>query len=791
MTPPLPSRPRLVLRAGFAGSQRLDAGSPDLLSAVGRIFETLAGELSCIASGVAPASSIHRFYSREEPLLRLVTGLCQGGDSLAARALEMTGAGGAASTGVATELSAVIPFELPVYRASRPEEFREEFDRQAGRCAYILSLDGIYDKPATETALSKSRRARAYRAQSALLLRQSDILVAATDPDVEGKAGGTMETVRAALEFDLPVVFLHTGTGKVSLIEPGDDPASAFAALPEGEGDWRRELARWARAIVADPDVDAVPEPAHGTTNLVHPAKKSHGEKLLEEYFDGARVPLMKPGPDGSEQAHKPLLARFWGVFESWFRIRPGPQPDPPLMPYKAWRDRSTSLNYHYSGLYRGAFFINYVLATAAVFFAALSLLFLRHAGDGVKKEPGTAGHTRQGESVQEFATLAMGAPAQAGDGAGKKDGAGQADKGHQGEPSWLWPALLVLGLLKFACVTAIYRNTHRANHEDWNDKAVDYRYLAERLRTLYYLPRIGSFQPPVAAPPQYASRVVRQSAVDWLLDAIVRATSPAALPEAAREAFETEPGKVLEATILRVRPLEALGFVRNAWVEQQVIYHDRNARSMDRMHAFGEGWGKVLNLVVIGLVLADVALVVASIVFTRFDSLARAFPGACETVHHMHEFTPWLVFMAAVLPAAVGSLNGIRFQSECQRLAERSAVMRAILGGRTPRAARQEPEGFFQKLRRALWTRPSAFVRSLLPFLFDAKAALPRDPAGSKLAAADRLMNRITRHAASAATDPGSWAPEVLRYAESVADTFVQEVAEWSVLYAKEVPEP
>ena len=39
--------------------------------------------------------------------------------------------------------------------------------------------------------------------------------------------------------------------------------------------------------------------------------------------------------------------------------------------------------------------------------------------------------------------------------------------------------------------------------------------------------------------------------------------------------------------------------------------------------------------------------------------------------------------------------------------------------------------------------------------------------------------------------TDPASWTPEVLRLAESVADVFVQEVAEWSVLYAKEIPEP
>ena len=36
-----------------------------------------------------------------------------------------------------------------------------------------------------------------------------------------------------------------------------------------------------------------------------------------------------------------------------------------------------------------------------------------------------------------------------------------------------------------------------------------------------------------------------------------------------------------------------------------------------------------------------------------------------------------------------------------------------------------------------------------------------------------------------------GAWSLESLRFTEKVATDFVQEVAEWSVLYAKEVAEP
>ena len=162
MTNPLPPRPRLVLRVGFAGSQRLD-GSSGAGTALGLVFETIAGALSSVAHGIAPRSRVYRFYSEEKPLLRLITGLCQGGDDLAARTLEAMRDDPSFGTSVTAEQAAVIPFDLPAYRASRPAGFLAEFDRQAARCAYILCLDGIYDKPDPDTPLAKNRRATAAR----------------------------------------------------------------------------------------------------------------------------------------------------------------------------------------------------------------------------------------------------------------------------------------------------------------------------------------------------------------------------------------------------------------------------------------------------------------------------------------------------------------------------------------------------------------------------------------------------------------------------------------------------
>ena len=59
-----------------------------------------------------------------------------------------------------------------------------------------------------------------------------------------------------------------------------------------------------------------------------------------------------------------------------------------------------------------------------------------------------------------------------------------------------------------------------------------------------------------------------------------------------------------------------------------------------------------------------------------------------------------------------------------------------------------------------------------------------------TRRAEACRLASRITTARADSATDPGAWSIEVLHLTEAIARDFVHEVAEWSVLYAKEVPD-
>ncbi len=81
----------------------------------------------------------------------------------------------------------------------------------------------------------------------------------------------------------------------------------------------------------------------------------------------------------------------------------------------------------------------------------------------------------------------------------------------------------------------------------------------------------------------------------------------------------------------------------------------------------------KRLSFAVMTIVAVDVSFLMADFFILLSVNLSHSFHGVA----------PYMVFMATVLPAVVASLNGINFQSECCRLAERSAVMRVILGGK------------------------------------------------------------------------------------------------------------
>ncbi len=684
-----PQRPRLVLRIGFAGRRQLDAAEQARLRAeLNRIFAKIARPLAALSPRSARpsrATELIGFYADAPPLLRLVTGLCEGADSLAAEALTQLANAGAAGA-IATELAAVLPFDPASYRDSRPDWFRADFERQAEDCAYILALDGRYEESSAAPELAKRRRQKAYRAQSALLLRQADLLLAAADPSKAGQAGGTLETVAAALAFGLSVIFIDTARGETRLITPEDELASVLSEPPRDDAQLDAALDDLVRQLLVGPAA----EDGQACRPVFDDGDDALG--LLREYFTDAEQP-----PAGTDRLQLRLRKGTWDLLLRWLTDGPGPRRDPPLASYRAYRERAAALNHHYSGQNRGAFLLNYVLAVLVVLLGALAVTW----------------------------SSATAVPA---------------------------TVLLVVGMLELAGMLVIAENTRAANDQHWNDRAVDYRYLAERLRSLYYLPRVGSFRPPLSARPP--ARSIPQSPVDWLAEAIARSISPADLPELVERqslpAADDRPPRTL--TIVRLRPRRALRLVQRRWIQEQIRYHRRNAHAMARLERGVQRLAMRLGPAVV--VMLGINLMV--------DGLNTAGRLSERTGPLLQELSPWLALLATVLPAAVVALSGLRFQAEARRLAERSTLLCRILGGPRADQADARPEhgryGEIAKLRRRII---SARRRG-------------RDAAGEP----------------AHPPDIAAWSLDTLLLTERIADDCIREVSEWSVLYRKQVPE-
>src|SRR5262249_3730145 len=83
------------------------------------------------------------------------------------------------------------------------------------------------------------------------------------------------------------------------------------------------------------------------------------------------------PPRDAANNRASTFRERTWTWFQDLFKFSIKVGKDPILSPYDKYRDRATSLNYHYAGLYRGAFILSFTLAVLAVGLAGGSLVLL------------------------------------------------------------------------------------------------------------------------------------------------------------------------------------------------------------------------------------------------------------------------------------------------------------------------------------------------------------------------------------------------------------------------------
>jgi len=677
--------PLLVLRVGVVGAIAVeDDQRASLHARLTEVFHLLAAQLerlSRLADGPGDVPEIAEWYegprpdmrvgdtlsaspanAADQPVLRVVSGLADGTDQIAFEVLA------AFEPGIRTrvELVAVLPSDVAQYRDNSEVKNKAAFNALLERCDCVIELDGDCvprpPEPQPSDPLTRKRRNRAFRLQSAVLLRQCDLLIAAADPQSEGGVGGTRATMATALDLGIPVVFLPCAPdeddAEVSLIESiaAFDNAAACSGV-----NWRDDMENIVTRILAEPGAARSGQStyADAATGALSPDDR----RLLGEFFDG----LPRTASVRSRVAG--WVERRFGDNASRHPGEARSPADSPLDAFQSYRERARDLSTYYTGLYRGAFLVNYALAVAAVILAVFTLVYL----------------------------IAL------------THGASSATTGLV--------ILIVLALAKLTVLVLILLNTRQGNREAWNARAVDYRYLAERLRTFYYLPLAASLRPASPRAATYAAAALRQSVVDWLLQAVVRQAPPhTGLQRGAAPGFFSPDA------------LHAATTIREHWLQTQIAYHRTTSRAQLAMHHAIERWVARLNVSVIAIVAAD--LVILAAVMLRVDT---------PWIRAAHEYSPILVFFAAVLPAIVAALNSIGFQSECLRIAERSATMVKILERRR--------------------------------------------------AECEQLESRITR-ARGGSADPGAWTLETLALAESCAQIVTDEVAEWSVLYSRELRE-
>lgn len=690
-------KPDLVLRVGFAGNRQLPDESrvaKSLATVISLLEEELVLLHPNLHKSYQPPPSITQFYSSQPPRLRMVNGLAEGADRLASDVFLAR-----RHPALQYDLAAILPFAIEEFRRSRDPAHYRDFDRLLGCCSFVLELNEDFSTADPDDPLHRMAAKRAYGAQASFLLRQIDLLLAIADPFQPPNLGGTRNTIQESMALGIPVIFIDARDGRWCLL---DDPEGwedqMLGDVQPSPGSSPDKVRAMIRVLLADPDV-----PLDLPSKEKTMGSSSPGIALVRD-FTGPGIPPAKPWS---------IRNWFWKSFISLFpRKLLAPSCEPQVEPFWSLFKRAEAFNAHYSNHYRGAFIINYSLAMLAVLAAGLSLALLAspwpapdHSSPGVH----SSAESSHPDSHPSPTSGAHPAPGMA--------------SSHPTQKNLLLPVLFFLALFKFSVVVVIYFNTRQANGEGWNDRAIDYRYLAERLRGALFLTGTGSFRPINASRPQFSSRVHFQAPVDWLFAALLRGADPIEVfSRVMVRPYDNRP------QTFRLDRHQVL-FQTRAWVQSQAQYHAQNHHQLQAVHHRLEHLAGHLNLTVVFLVGLDILVL-----------LAKGLHLGPEPVQEYLRFlTPWLVFVTGVIPAVVASLGGIRFQSECKRIADRSLTMSRLLTQLTER------------------------LDSLKAWLGESSS--PHPPRCSSLA--------------------------LLQLTEECARTLIEEVTNWSVLYSKEVPEP
>lgn len=320
--------PRLAVRVGITGHRRLDdAQIPAIRDAIERVLGVVASHAEAIRSARASG-----FDQRRPPLLRALSPLAEGADRIMAHA----------ALGRGWDLQCPLPFQRGEYENDfASAESRSEFRAMLGRASAVLECDG-----------RREQADHAYASVGLVLLNQVDLLVAVWNGEPARGLGGTGDVVEHAKRQHVPVAWVHSRDGTVTLV---DGTGAA------GGASWEEGIrACMNRAMVLggrDPGAPLSPE----------------AQAERDRFEDAIRVPRDRAS----------LLG--W-VFRTFMRVLswpPAPSVAPGVdvdaratlpSPFVPHYERANHAAIRYAGIDRGGVLVNYFLGVVAVLCALLSV---------------------------------------------------------------------------------------------------------------------------------------------------------------------------------------------------------------------------------------------------------------------------------------------------------------------------------------------------------------------------------------------------------------------------------
>jgi hypothetical protein len=364
-----PPRARLAFRVGVVGHRPNRLKNADLArlgELIHEILDTVRVEVGKFASGSPDA----KLYSDEKPILRAVAPLAEGTDRIFAdRALQL-----------GYELCCPMPFQKDEYELDfiAPCALEENsLDRFRGLLTTaketgsltIFELDG-----------ERTRGAQAYGAAGRIVLNQSDLLVVVWDGGKPAGPGGTVETLREAIRYRVPVLWISAMQPHAwRMLRPDDDleclegtdqcvPVQSPLSIPDAVGQVVKE------EIALPPVLEPVthgkePEDSVSAQNYFDERKPRLHLAVFWKFFRDLVGSARVRWPDPMVKDYETELIANWPIdtgtnnTAQWVNKR--------LFPHYAWPDKLAD---RYADAYRSTYVFIYLSAAFAVFLALLPM---------------------------------------------------------------------------------------------------------------------------------------------------------------------------------------------------------------------------------------------------------------------------------------------------------------------------------------------------------------------------------------------------------------------------------